>query len=174
MKLATREKHLIWAGVACIAIFVVLQFLIFPFFESKKRMARGLKAKEKGLAEIAILSAEYQTYQTASEGIQEALSKRKGGFTLFSFLDDAAGEAQVKTYIKYMKPSTPVSTGPFKESMVEMKLEALTLQQLVGYLYLIESPGDLVSIKRLSVNENKKEEGYLDAIVQVLTFQQAL
>ena len=94
--------------------------------------------------------------------------------TLGQTLDDAAGEAQVKTYIKYMKPSTPVSTGPFKESMVEMKLEALTLQQLVGYLYLIESPGDLVSIKRLSVNENKKEEGYLDAIVQVLTFQQAL
>ena len=55
--------------------------------------------------------------------------------------------------------------------MVEMKLEALTLQQLVGYLYLIESPSNLVSIKRLSVNENKKEEGYLDAIVQVLTFQ---
>jgi general secretion pathway protein M len=134
-------------------------------------MARGLKAKEKGLAEIARLSAEYQTYQTASRGIRDALSKRKGGFTLFSFLDDAAGKAQVKPYIKYMKPSTSVSTGPFKESMVEMKLEALTLQQLIGYLYLIESPRDLVSIKRLSVKENKKEAGYLDAVIQVLTFQ---
>jgi general secretion pathway protein M len=171
MKLATREKRLIWAGVACIAIFVILQFLVFPFFENKNRMARGLKAKEKGLAEIARLSAEYQTYQTASQDIREALSKREGGFTLFSFLDDAAGKAEVKTHIKYMKPSTSVSTGPFKESMVEMKLEALTLQQLVGYLYLIESPRDLVSIKRLSVRENKKEEGYLDAVVQVLTFQ---
>lgn len=171
MKLATREKHLIWAGVACIVIFVILQFLIFPFFDSKKRMERGLKAKERGLVEIAGLSAEYQTYQTAYEGVREALSERKRGFTLFSFLDEAAGKAQVKTHIKYMKPSTPVSTGPFKESMVEMKLEALTLQQLVGYLYLIESPSDLVSIKRLSVKENKKEQGYLDAIVQVLTFQ---
>jgi len=173
MKLATREKHLIWAGAVFLAIFVLLQFLIFPFFESKKRMARGLKAKEKGLSEIVRLRTEYQTYQTASQSISEALSKRKRGFTLFSFLDDAAGKAQVKTHIKYMKPSTPMSTGPFKESMVEMKLEALTLQQLVGYLYLIESPRDLVSIKRLSVKENKKEEGYLDAIVQVLTFQQA-
>ena len=171
MKLAPREKHLIWAGVACMAIFVVLQFFVFPFFENKKRMASGLKAKEKGLSEIVRLRAEYQTYQRASQGIQEALSKRKTGFTLFSFLDDAAGKAQVKTYIKYMKPSTPSSTGPFKESMVEMKLEGITLQQLVGYLYHIESPDDLVSIKRLSIQENKKEEGYLDAIVQVLTFQ---
>ena len=171
MKLAAREKNLIWVGAVCVVIFLVLQFLVFPFFESKKRMARGLKAKERELTEIARLSAEYKTYQAASQGIREALAKRKGGFTLFSFLDDAAGKAQVKTHIKYMKPSTSVSTGPFKESMVEMKLEALTLQQLVGYLYLIESPTDLVSIKRLSVKENKKEEGYLDAVVQVLTFQ---
>jgi general secretion pathway protein M len=171
MKLATREKHLIWAGAVCVAIFILVQFLVFPFFESKRRMARGLKAKEKGLAEIARLSAEYQTYQTASQVIREALSKRKGGFTLFSFLDDAAGKAQVKVHIKYMKPSTSVSTGPFKESTVEMKLEALTLEQLVGYLYLIESPSDLVSIKRLSIADNKKQQGYLDAIVQVLTFQ---
>jgi general secretion pathway protein M len=171
MKLAAREKKLLWAGTACVAIFLVLQFLVFPFFESKKRMERGLKAKEKGLTEITRLSAEYKTYHTASESIGEALAKRKGGFTLFSFLDDAAGKAQVKTHIKYMKPSISVSTGPFKESMVEMKLEALTLEQLVGYLYLVESPTDLVSIKRLSVKENKKEKGYLDAVVQVLTFQ---
>jgi general secretion pathway protein M len=171
IKLATREKRLIWAGAACVVVFLVLQFLVFPFFESKKRTARGIRTKEKNLTEVTRLSAEYQTYQEASQNIREALSKRKGGFTLFSFLDDAAGKAQVKTYIKYMKPSTSVSTGPFKESMVEMKLEGLTLQQLVGYLYLIESPTDLVSIKRLSVKENKKEQGYLDAVVQVLTFQ---
>ena len=171
MRLAAREKKLIWAGTGCVIIFLVLQFLVFPFFESKKRMERGLKARESGLAEITRLSAEYKTYQEASQGIGEALAKRKEGFTLFSFLDDAAGKAQIKPHIKYMKPSTPVSTGPFKESMVEMKLEALTLQQLVGYLYLIESPTDLVSIKRLSVKENKKEKGYLDAVVQVLTFQ---
>jgi len=133
-------------------------------------MAIGLKAKEKGLDEMATLRAEYQTYQRASQDIQESLAKRKRGFTLFSLLDEAAGDAQVKTHIKYMKPSTPVSTGPFKESMIEMKLEAVTLEQLVGYLYHIESPADLVSIKRLSVKENKKEQGYLDAVIQVLTF----
>jgi general secretion pathway protein M len=171
MKLATREKYLISAGICCITVFFILQFLVFPFFESRRRMASGLKAKEKGLNEIVTLSAEYQTYQKASQGIQEALARRKRGFTLFSFLDEAAGNAQVKAHIKYMKPSTPLSTGPFKESMVEMKLEAVTLEQLVSYLYHIESPADLVSIKRISIKENKKEQGYLDAIVQVLTFQ---
>ena len=171
MKLATREKYLISAAAVCIAVFLLFQFLIFPFFESRRRTASGLKAKEKGLDEIMKLSAKYHTYQRGSQGIQQALARRKKGFTLFSFLEDAAGKAQVKTHIKYMKPSTSSGTGPYKESMVEMKLEAITLGQLAGYLYRIESPDDLVNIKRISINENKKKQGYLDAIVQVLTFQ---
>ncbi|RLB87262.1 MAG: hypothetical protein DRH50_17105, partial [Deltaproteobacteria bacterium] len=81
------------------------------------------------------------------------------------------GAASVKPYIKYMKPSTVQGTGPYKESMVEMKLEAITLQELVGYLYRIESPDNQVKVKRISMSENKKEKGYLDAILQVLTYQ---
>jgi len=45
------------------------------------------------------------------------------------------------------------------------------LQQLISYLYGIESPDDAVSIKRLSIDENRRKSGSLDAILQVLTFQ---
>ena len=51
-----------------------------------------------------------------------------------------------------------------------MKLERITLGQMVDYLKLIESPDMLVSIKRISIQSNKKETQYLDAILQVLTF----
>jgi general secretion pathway protein M len=171
MKLARREKYVVSVAACCIAIFLMFQFLIFPFFENRRRIQRGLKAKEKGLEEIVKLRAEYQTYQKGSQGVQQTLARRKKGFTLFSFLEKAAGEAEVKARIKYMKPSISSGTGPYKESMVEMKLEAITLQQLVGYLYRIESPDDLINIKRISISQNKKEQGYLDAIIQVLTFQ---
>ena len=171
MRLARRERYLVSLAACCIAIFLVFQFLVFPFFENRRRIQRGLKAKEKGLEEIMKLKADYQAYQKGSQNIQQGLTKRKEGFTLFSFLEKAAGEAEVKTRIKYMKPSVSSGTGPYKESMVEMKLEVITLPQLVGYLYRIESPDDLVSIKRISISENKKEQGYFDAILQVITFQ---
>jgi general secretion pathway protein M len=171
MRLARRERYLVSLAACCIAIFLVFQFLVFPFFENRRRIQRGLKAKEKGLEEIMKLKADYQAHQKGSQNIQQALAKRKAGFTLFSFLEKAAGEAEVKARIKYMKPSVSSGTGPYKESMVEMKLEVITLPQLVGYLYRIESPDDLVSIKRISISENKKEQGYLDAILQVITFQ---
>jgi general secretion pathway protein M len=173
MKLARREKYFVSAAASFIAIFFLFQFLINPFFEARRRFQRGVKTKEDALNEVVMLSAEYQKYRRDSQGIKQILAAREQGFTLFSFLEKGAGDAGVKTYIKYMKPSTSGGgPGSHKESIVEMKLEAITLQQLVGYFYRIESPKKGVSIKRISIKENKKKSDYIDAILQVVTFQQ--
>jgi general secretion pathway protein M len=171
MKLARREKYFVLVALFFIATFLLFQFLIFPFFETRERVKRGVRAKEGALKEMIRLTSEYQRYRRGSQSIGQLIASRRRGFTLFSFLEMAAGEAEVKTYIKYMKPSTSAGTGPYKESLVEMKLEAISLPQLIGYLYRIESPSSLVSIKRVSIKENKKSSGYLDAILQVMTLQ---
>ena len=171
MKLARREKYFVSAAALFIAIFFLFQFFIFPFFETRRRVERGVSAKEDNLKEIARLSSEYHRYRRSSQDIKQVLAKRKKGFTLFSFLEGTAGDAGVKAYIKYMKPSVSTGSGPCKESLVEMKLEEITLHQLIGYLYRIESPDNVVSIKRISIKENKKKPGYIDAILQVLTFK---
>ncbi len=172
MKLAKREKNFVGIAVCSVVFFVLFQLLIFPFFEKRERLQSGVRAKEEALREIIRLRGEYQASKGDSREIQRLLARRAGGFTLFAFLERAAGEAGVKENIEYMKPSTPKSTGPYKESMVEMKLEAITLNQLTQYLHRIESPEDLISIKRISIKQNNKEAGYLDAVLQALTFQQ--
>ncbi|MFH1625255.1 MAG: hypothetical protein ABID54_08905 [Pseudomonadota bacterium] len=171
MKLARREKYLVSAASLFIAIFFLFQFLIFPFFEDRRRMQRGVRAKTEGLQEMVRLSAEYQRYQRGSQGTKQILAMRKKGFTLFSFLEGTAGDAGVKKYITYIKPSLSTGPGLYRESLVEMKLEAIALHQLVSYLYSIESPDDVVSIKRISIKESSKQPGSLDAVLQVVTLQ---
>lgn len=169
MKLAKREKYFIGLGGAALGIFFVTQLLVFPLLDGRKRLLRGVEAKEAGLKEMMLMQAEYQNYQNGSQGIEKFLENRRRGFTLFSFLEQAAGAAEVKDHIKYMKPSTSKGSGPYKESMVEIKLETITMKQLVGYLNRIESPQNVTSIKRISIKGNKKEPGYLDVVLQVLT-----
>ncbi len=171
MKLAKREKYFISAAIWCIIIFFLFQFLIFPFFDSRKRIKKGVSEKGKDLQEMLVLSNEYQAYRKNTSGLQQTIAQRERGFTLFSFLEKAAGDAEIKTNIKSMKPSMSSGTGPYKESLVEMKLEKITLDQLVRYLYRIESPEKAVSVKRISINENKDGAGLMDAILQVLTFR---
>ncbi len=171
MILGKRDKFLVWLTACAVGIFFLLQFMVFPIFEKKSFLERGVKIKEAALGEMLKLRNEYETYKKNSHGIQDILKQRNRGFTLFSFLEKAAGDAGVKSHIKYMKPSASRGTGPFNEAMVEMKLEGVTLQQLVDYLYRVQSPENAVTVKRLSITESKEASGYLNAILQVLTVE---
>ena len=171
LKFAKREKYFVTIAACLFLVFSFLQFLIFPFFERMDDFKKGIKAKERDFEEMTVLSAKYRDLKKGSMEMENLLNRRDKSFTLFSFLERAAGEAKVKENIKYMKPSTGKGTGPYKESLIEMKLEGVTIEQLVGYLYRIEKPEDLIIIKRISINDNKKEESHLDSIIQILTFQ---
>ncbi|MBN1276773.1 MAG: type II secretion system protein M [Deltaproteobacteria bacterium] len=171
MKLAKREKYLVALGLGFIVTLFLFTFLISPFFEKRDRLKRSLSTKEEALQEIVMLSAEYEAQSKGAEGLQETLARRERDFTLFSFLEKAAGESNVKDTIKYMKPSVAQGSGPYKESMVQMELEKITLKQLVDYLYRIESQEKAVAVRRIEIRENKREQGYLNAVIHVLTFQ---
>ncbi|MBN2061311.1 MAG: hypothetical protein JW882_12935 [Deltaproteobacteria bacterium] len=171
MKLANREKYFVSIAAGIIFAFLFLQFLAVPFFEKRNRMRRSIEAMEKDIVEMVLLSGEYRNLKQESQNVQGLLAGRKKGFTLFSFLENAAGEAQVKENIKYMKPSISEGIGEYKESMVEMRLEELNLKQIVSYLNRIESSGDLVVVKRISIQGNKMKKGYIDAVLQVMTYQ---
>jgi len=172
MQLAKREKYLIFLAVIVIFLALVIELAVMPFVEKRDQYATNVKTKQVNLQEMVQLRQEYLALQQDADTLAQRLAGRQKSFTLFSYLEKAAGEAGVKEKIKYMKPSASSGKGPFKESLVEMKLEKITLRQMVGYLKLIESPAMLVSIKRISVQSNKKETQYLDAILQVLTFTQ--
>ena len=171
MKLAKREKYFVTIAACAIALFLIVQYLIMPFFAKRDRLQKGIKLKEAGLAEMVKLSAEYKSLQEGSQSMEQLIARREKGFTLFTFLERAAGEVGVKERIKYMKPSTSKGTGPYKESMVEMKLEGITLAQLAGYLHRVELPQKAIIIKRISVKENVREAGSLEAVVQALTYE---
>jgi len=171
MKLARREKYLVSLAGGVIFLVVIHNLLIGPFFEEKDRLRNSVRAKEAALEKIKTQSAEYKTLKMGNQGLHTLLAKRKKGFTLFSFLEQEAAHSDIKGRIEYMKPSSSQGTGPYNESMVEMKLEGITLKQLVEYLYRIESPEDAISIQRISIKENKKKSGYIDAVLKVLTLQ---
>ena len=170
MQLAKREKYFIALAAIVIVFAFVILFVIMPFFEKRERYRNNVAVQQNNLQEMVALRQQYLLLQQDSDTLVQRLAKRPNSFTLFSFLEKAAGNAGVKDNIKSMKPSASTGKGPFKESLVEMKLERITLGQMVGYLKLIESPENLVSVKRVSIQANKKETQFLDVILQVLTF----
>jgi len=170
MRLQRREKVLVSLAACAIGVFLLLEFLVFPFMDRRGMLVRGVRAKKAALEEMAELRARYLACKEEAQGISERNRRRPEGFALFSFLEQAARNSGVKDHIKYMRPSVQEGSGPFSESIVEMNLDNITLQQLVAYVYAVESWKDVVRVKRMSVKDSRGSQGYLDAVIQVITF----
>ena len=171
-KLNRREKFIIYGAGCLLGLLLIVHFVITPFFENKNQMQRSLQTKKSELAEMRRLQAEYQALKEKLKSSEASLGEREKGFTLFSFMDRLAGQAGIKDRISYMKPSSTLQKDSnYKISRVEVKLDAITLEQLTTYLYGIETSANMVMVKKLSISKKDKDENFINVVLQVETLE---
>ena len=95
----------------------------------------------------------------------------KGFFSLFSFIEKKAAEARVKNNIKSLQPSRPLPAGSFEEISADIKLEKVTLKQVVDFLAVAESAEQAIALRRLILARSPDSPEYLSAQIQLVTFQ---
>lgn len=172
VNLQQREKLAIAIAGAALLLFLVLQLLIFPLIDRRDRLRKEIITKTEDVQKIQNLQAEYLLLSRSSVGMENRIKKRPKTFTLFSFIDRLAGKSNIKNNIIYMKPSTAnIKNSSYKLSTVEMKLNALTMDQLTTFLHGVEDLLNVVWIKRISITRDDKNEGLLNTVLQVETFQ---
>jgi len=54
---------------------------------------------------------------------------------------------------------------------VDMKLQEISTENLVAFLQRLESEENVIYVNRLSIKEHGKEAGYLNVVIQVITFR---
>lgn len=170
-RLEKREKYILLFGVFFVLGFIVLQAMVLPYIDARQTMTRSLSRNERELVDIQLLRQEYLELKSRQGDIEKRLTERTPGFSLFSFLEEQAAATKVKNSVTYMKPSANEIDEGFNESIVEMKMERVTLDQLVAFLVKIESEEKIVSIQRISIQENGQEEGLLDTVLNIKTFE---
>jgi len=171
-KLSRRERIIVCGGGGLLALFLLIQLVIAPVFERSARMQRAVQAKTQILADMQRLKSEYDSLSSRAKLSEARYTRRDKGFTLFSFLDQLAGQARIKERVSYMRPTkTEQKNSPLKLSRVEMKLEAVTLEQLTTFLHGVETSKNMVSVSKLSISRRDQKEGLLDAILQVDTLE---
>jgi general secretion pathway protein M len=167
-----RERYGIMLAAGAIGIFLIAVFVVEPFFSRAANMKNSLQTKADMLVEMQRMQSEYTDLTQQAKISTSRFARRQKGFTLFSFLDRLAGEAGIKDQISYMKPSKTVQkNSPYKISRVEMKLDAITLEQLTNYLHGVETSRNMVDVKKLSISKTDKTQGLLTAILQVETVE---
>ncbi|PKN52901.1 MAG: hypothetical protein CVU55_06680 [Deltaproteobacteria bacterium HGW-Deltaproteobacteria-13] len=170
-KLDEKQRNLALGAAIFVVIALILEIAVFPFWDAKEKLAKAIKINQKKLGEISELSAQYTTLAAKTAAVKRAVSVRGPDFTLFSYLEKKATLANVRGRIKYMNSSRGTQSGSFEESLIDMKLEKITIKQLTDFLYFAESPADLVRIKKITINKMKESPEYLNAQLQISSFQ---
>jgi general secretion pathway protein M len=167
-----REKYIIYGAGCLIGLLIIIHFVITPFIENKNQMQRNLQTKKTELEEMHRLQAEYNALKEKLQMSQASIGKREKGFTLYSFMNQLAGQAGIKDRISYMKPSNTIQkNSDYKLSRVEVKLDGVTLEQLTSYLYGIETSKNMVIVKKLSISKKEKNDNLINVILQVETLE---
>ena len=171
-KLTRREKLALFTATGVICFFIIIQLIFVPLMNKRSKMAQNLERKKNILSEMRSLNAEYDEIDQKGAVFNRRLNKRPEGFTLFSFLDELAGRAGIKENIIYMKPKTITQPGGrYKNTLVEMKCQGITTEQLTTYLHGVETSRNMIFIKRLSISKKGKKDEFISVVLHVETIE---
>lgn len=169
--LQAREKIILLAVGALLAVFLILQVAVFPIMDHRTRLKARLTSQTLALAEIQTLKAEKEDLARISQRSEIQLKKRSKGFNLFSFLESLAARSGIKQ-IESMKPSSSnLKNSPYTLTRVDMKINGLSMEQLVAFIHGIETSNQMVWIKGISITRNEKKESVINALLHVETIE---
>jgi len=170
-KLDKKQRYIVAGAGAFVVVALLLEIIIFPLWDAGAKAAQSVQINQKRLDELIRLDAEFARQEAKISKIKAVTSARGTNFSLFSYLEKKAAQAGVRGNIKYMNYSRGAQIASFQESLVDMKLEKITVKQLTDFLYFAESPSDLVRIKRITVGKMKESPEYLSATLQAASVQ---
>ncbi len=169
-RLESRERLFLLLGVVFVVCFLIFQMVITPYLEARQTLERSLQRRQNELLEMSILQKEYQDLMQRQGVITRRIEQRSPQFSLFSFLEQQTTAVKVRNRVTSMKPVTTELEDGLEESAVEIKLDGITLKQLVDFLVHVESEENVIVVKRLAVQKNQKESDLLDVVMNVVTF----
>lgn len=154
-RLTLREKVVV--GVALVlSLLFALRVVVAPVIGGSSKGKKRLERRLADLSQMEKLAQEYRQIKGLQAG---GISPLKQGESLFAFLDGMAGKSGIRDKVSTMKPSIVKSRdGSVNLSVVEMKIVDLDMKELTAFLHGVESSGDLIGVRDISLTRTEKTE----------------
>lgn len=144
MKLEERDKKVLIFGGAAAALILLYAFVVSPLSSDLSRKRELIPKRERDLKEMRVLKDQYLEIQQRLQQAQAAAVKRG---PLLTELENITKRANLSSKVVSLKPQAGVQTETFKESIVEIRIESITLYDIVNYVYMLEQ--DSLRIRKL-------------------------
>ena len=164
--LSRREKLFVLAGGLSILATLLWLGVIAPYRDAVSRLDARIAAAQRDRREMELLR---QTIAELRRNIQNAEKKisRSGDFSLFAFFEKQVLDIARKENLVHMLPQTPSVRDGFEETSLEVKLEKITLDQMVRLLFAVENADALLQVRNLRIKKRPDKSTLLDVTLNV-------
>ena len=167
IRLTRREKLLAIALAILAGGLVLFTFAVKPAIERTETLRRVIFEKEDELQKLRAGSNEYIFLRDSLDNLRTKVASQEKGFELLPFLESLIREHGLAKKVATMKQQV-LQLGPsHSETIVEVRLENLTLKQLVDFHRKVESSEVLARIKSLYIKKNLTNTDLLDSVVEI-------
>lgn len=164
-RLNPRERLIVGIGLVVVVGLILWFALVTPYLRVMERLERRITAHRHNLVRVEKMSKQINELRHLIANID---SRRKGKRPLFSLVEKLTEQTGVREQLLSMRPQPASTQGKYRQQLVEIRLEKISLAQLVTLLHAIEYRSGGVQVKSMRVKPRFEDHSLLD-IHMVLT-----
>jgi len=166
--LSMREKAILASGLIFCVFVLLYVALISPLSNKLRTLERKISAGETQVRELQALQEQYQQLERLIKQVGSDSSDNASG--LLSFVENQVQQVAGRDKLTSMRPVAPVRHDEMLEEGVEVRLERVTLRQIVDLLQQLEQARRSVRIKGLDLKVRFEDKALFDATLLISTF----
>ncbi|VAX17498.1 hypothetical protein MNBD_NITROSPINAE04-954 [hydrothermal vent metagenome] len=168
--MSQRESLMTLSAGVFVAVIILWLGVYEPMATRKEVLKRKIKVKSEELLEVSALSGRIVTEKRHLERFESALKKQPEGFSSLARMENLATKAGMRKNITSMSPQASTDIGGYKESSINIKVEKVSLPQLVMFLESMRGSGSILRIKRISIKPKYEDASILDVSMSVASY----
>jgi len=165
-----RERLIVSAGGAMVAAALVFLLIIDPLMATIDKLDRQAKRKAKDSQELALIAQEYVIKQARIAKLEQRMPSPPAQFSLLAFMEEATTATQIRDRIVGMQPQAPIVIQGYQETAVDIRLDGVSLPQLLALLVAIEQAPYDVRVHHLQMKPEFDKSVYLDATLRIVSY----
>jgi len=170
--LSGRERVLIWIAVSLIVVFLFVQFVVLPVFNSRNIYIERVELLEERFNQMKLLAGRYNTVFEEYLAIKKQI-EAKDTTPVLTYIDNLASGEGLRENIDYIKPRGEEKEGILIGSRVEIKVDAIEPDKLIRFINSLEEQRRGLIVTSIRLKPYFKEKGKFDVILQVTDYSLA-
>lgn len=172
-QLNKRERFILMIGGLIILGFGLWSLARLPlwYLDQMKTLERLIPQKQQERVTLSQLRQEYVGLKAQIGTLEDRIAEDRG-FSLLSYLESLANTLAVRPNIAHMRPQPPTEIDRYREVGVEIKVDNITLEQVVQLLSSLETSPHLIKIKNLRLRTRFADPRFMDVTFLATTYEE--